>query len=270
MKGLKKTISIVAIVLVALIVLLVAGFYVFGEGMIKTAVEKAASETLGVAVTIEDIDLSILGGRFAIKGLVVSNPEGYANETLLELGEGSVVASIGSLMGEPVRISEIKLNGVQLTMEQKGLTNNVQEIIKRLPAEEEQAAEEKGKDLQVDQLEMSDINVKVKLLPVPGKADTVSLALDPIKMNDLGTKNKLSIPLLVSKIMAALATGITRQGAGVLPDDMLNAMDTTLKQSLELGKAATQEGQKLLETTGEAGKDVIEGFKGLLQPKKEQ
>jgi hypothetical protein len=203
---------------------------------------------------------------------VVKNPSGYANENLLELGQGVVNLEIGSLMSNPVKIQLIKLDGTKLTMEQKGLTNNLKEILDRLPKEDkpEPAGEEKGKDLHINKLEITNTRVTVNLLPVPGKADNVSLNIDPIVMEDLGTDKKLSTGKLVAKILGAIATGIAKQGAGLLPDDMVKGIGSAIGKTAEMGKAAAEEGKKAIENAAGAGKDALEGVKGLLGGKKEE
>jgi len=262
MKTKKIVLNFVVLPLVILLVVIAAAFFLVGTTLIKSGVEKAASTALGVPVTIKDIDLSILQGHIGIKGLIVKNPPGYANETLLELGEAVVNLDIGSLISNTVKIKLIKLDGTQMTMEQKGLTNNLKEVLDKMPKEgtaEKPAAEEKGKNLNIDKLEITNTKVRVKLLPVPGKADTMSLDIDPIIMTDLGTDKKLKTSELVAKVIGEIATGIAKQGAGLLPDDMVNGIGSSLDKAGEVGKTATQEGQK-----------AMEGIKGLFGGKKDE
>jgi len=268
MKAKKIVLNFILLPLAVLVIVLVLAFVLVGNTLIKTGIEVAGTQTLGVPVTVKHIGLSILKGQARIEGLVVKNPPGYANDTLLELGEGVVNLDIGSLMSDTIKIQLVKLDGTKLTMEQKGLTNNLKEILDRLPKEEKPAAEEKGKNLHIDKLEITNTNVKVKLLPLPGKSDTVSMNIDPIIMTDLGGDKKLRIGTLVAKVLGAMATGIAKQGAGLLPDDMVNG--SALGKTAEIGKAATKEGQKVLETTTGAGKGVVDGFKGLLGGKKSE
>jgi hypothetical protein len=270
MKAKKIILNYVVLPLIILLIVLVVAFFFVGNSLIKTGIEAAATKTLGVPVTVKSINLSILRGRVDIKGLVVKNPPGYANDTLLELDEGVVNLDIGSLMSDTVKIKLIKLDGTKLTMEQKGLTNNLKEILDRLPKEEKAQPEPKGKNLHIDRLEITNTNVRVKLLPIPGKSDTISLKLDPIVMENLGADKKLSMGTLVAKILGAMATGVAKQGAGLLPDDMVKGIGSALGGVVGLGKAATKEGQKVLETTAGAGKGVIEGVKGLLGGKKSE
>jgi hypothetical protein len=267
MKSAKKIITYAVVLIVVILLVLIVGFSLFGAGMIKTAVEKAASSTLGVPVTVKSIDLSILSGKVGIKGLVVKNPPGYANETLLELGDGVVNLDIGSLMGDTIKIQIVKLENTKLTIEQKGLTNNLNEILDKLPKGEKAATktEKPGKNLTVTKLEINKTNVNVKLLPVPGKSDTVNLNLDPIVMENLGSDSKLSVAKLVAKVMGALATGIARQGAGILPKDMVNNINSTLGSAFGQGADL---GVSTVKTTTEAGKNVVEGVKGIFGGKK--
>lgn len=262
MKTGKIFLNFVVLPLVILLVVLAAAFYLVGANLIKGGVEKAASSALGVPVTIKSINLSILQGYAGVKGLVIKNPPGYANDTLLELGEAGVNLQIGSLLSNPVNIKLVKLDGANLTVEQKGLTNNLKEVLDKMPKEgtaQKPAGQEKGKDLHIDKLEITNTKVKVKLLPLPGKSDTVSLNIDPIIMTDLGGNKPLKMSDLVAKVMSAIASGIAKQGAGLLPDDMVSGIGSSLGKAGEMGKAATQEGQK-----------AVEGLKGLFGGKKNE
>jgi hypothetical protein len=273
MKTKKIVLNFVVLPIVILLVVIIAVFHLAGTGLIKSGVEKAASSVLGVPVTIKDIDLSILQGHVGIKGLVVKNPPGYANATLLELGEAVVNLNIGSLMSDTVKIELVKLDGMKLTIEQKGLSNNLNEILDNLSKKEKQAPAEKGKELHIDHLEITNTNVLVKLLPVPGQSDTLNLKLDPIIMDNLGTDQKLNTGILTAKVIKAIATGVAKQGAGVLPETMVKGIGSSLEKSVEIGKTAAEKGKKMLEKiekTTESSKEVVEGVKGLLGGKEKE
>ena len=269
MKAVNKIVKVVVLAVVVVLVILIGSLYVFSGHLVKIGVETAATKTLGVRVDIADVDISILGGSVEIEGLIVGNPAGYEHKNLLELGQARVAANIGSMLGDTVQIREIKLDGINLVIEQKGLSNNLQEVIKAIPSGEP-GTEPSGKKLRIDELEITNVTVKAKLLPIPGKKDTVTLKLKPIRMTDLGSDDKLTVAKLTGKILLALASGVASQGAGVLPEDMTKAMKATLGKTIELGKTATEEGKKLIEEGKDAGKGIIEGFKGLLKGKKKE
>ena len=265
-----KIIKTSALALVILLIVIIVAFSAFGEQAIKKAVEKAATQALGVEVTIGDIDLSIFKGAVEIRDLVVKNPKGYAHENFIKLGFASVDVDISSLMSDTIRIESLKLDTMDLVIEQKLLTNNMQDILNSLPSKEKQKAEPSDKKLQIAELEITNIKVKAKLLPVPGKLDTIPLTLSPIKMSNLGSDDKLSIGLLTSKILVAIADGVVQQGTGILPAALTDTMRSTLDKTIGIGMTTLEEGGKILEKGVDIGSGLVEGFKGLLKPKKKK
>jgi len=271
MKNARKILRIVLLGIVVLVVVIVVVIKLFGNIALKTGIETAASKTLNVGVSIDDMDFSILGGSVGFQNLVIDNPPGYKHDKLLEVGNARIAVGIGSLLKDTVNIKEIMFDDVNVVLEQKGVTgNNLQDIIKAIPkseAEDEEKEEKPAKKLHIDKLELTNITVNAKLLPVPGKDDTITLKLNPIRMTDLGSDDKLDAAKLTAKILLAIATGVAEQGVGKLPEGMTDAMKATLSKATELGKTAAEEGKKLLEEGKDTGKELIEGFKGLLKPK---
>ncbi|MHC4122806.1 MAG: AsmA family protein [Planctomycetota bacterium] len=291
MKAVKNIVLSVVLVIVVILVLAVVGFSIFGEKAIKAGIETVATNILKVGVTLEKIDLGLLQGKVEIADLKVNNPPGYAHEKLLELGTGKVQVSIGSLLSDTVKIKEIKLDGINLAIEQKGLSNNLKDVINSLPKADEKSKEEaeEGKNVEIEELEISNVKVLAKLLPVGGKETTIPLKLPTIRMSNIGGKDeKVSTGELVKKIMVAITEKITEAGRGILPDDMLKSMGDALNNVRDIGRAALEESQKVLkeglktgkdlgesakdvgEEIKDTGKNVVEGFKGLLKPKKKE
>ena len=273
MKKIRKILLIILCVIVGLVFCIALVVQLFGNNLLKSGIETAASKTLNVAVNIDDMDFSIFGGKVGFHNLVIDNPPGYKHEKMLEVGDARIAVNIGSLMGDTVNIKDITLDNVNVVLEQRGVTsNNLQDIIKAIPKEEKTETKDEtkkaAKKLHIDNLELTNITVNAKLLPVPGKVDTVTLKLNPIRMKNLGSDEKLDVAKLTGKILLAIATGVAEQGVGLLPDELTDAMKTTLGTTVELGKAAAKEGKKLLEEGADAGKGLIEGVKGLLGPKK--
>ncbi len=267
MKAASKIISIIVLCIIVLVLVLCGVFYLSGEHLLKAGIETAGTKALGVAVEVGDVQLSIRKGMIGIRDLVVKNPPGYAHKELLVLGHGVIIADVKSLLSDVVRIRELKLENVNLTIEQKALSNNLQDVIGSLKAKKDEAGKPSGKKLRIDILEINNIKVKAKLLPVPGKADTVILNLAPIRMKNLGSDDKLDTGILVSKIMLAITEGIAEQGVGVLPEQMVETMRSTLDKTIGVGKAAAKE---ILDVGKDLGTEVIEGFKGLLKPGEEK
>ena len=273
----KKSLKIVSIILltVLLLVAVAAGVIdIFADRALKAGIEVAATKTLNVGVSVEEVDLSITRGKVGISNLIINNPPGYQYDKLLELKNAQIEVDVQSLLGDRVNIRKIRLDGVNVVLEQRGISgNNLQDVVKTISDRRKAKGESEkgGRKLHIDNLEISNVTVKAKLLPIPGRADTITLKLDPIVMTDLGGDNKLDTAELSGKILLAIAGGVADKGTGVLPKEMTSAMKLTLSKTVELGKTAAEEGKKLLEEGKDAGKELIEGFEGLLKkPRKEQ
>ena len=250
-----------------IIIAVVLAIWMIGENLVKVGVETAATKTLGVDVSVKDIDLSLFKGQLGMQGLVVCNPSGYDLKNLLELNKGNIQVTLKSLMQDTVKIDEIKLDGINLVLEQKGMTNNLQEILNNLKTETQpqpvEKGEKKGKNLEITNLEITNVKVSVKLIPIPGQTQTVDLTLSPIKMQNLGTDQKMDTGVLASKILVAITEGIAKEGAGVLPAGMVSGLSDAMKS----GTAVIEKGKELLETGKETGKEITEGLKGIFQKK---
>jgi len=270
-----KILRIAAVAVLVLILVLMIALNIYGGRIAKWGIETAGSKTLGVPVTVNNVSLSVLGGKLSLKDLVIDNPPDYQNKKLLELGSGKVAVSPGSLLSDVIKVKEISLADVNVVLEQKGLkSNNIQDIMKNIPKgeQEAQAAQEGGgKKLKIDLVELKNIRVKVKLLPIPGKDDTIPLVIPSITMTDLGSE--LTTSQLISKILVAITNGIAEQGAGILPPDMLDGLNNQLKELRNLTEGLLKDGAGLgtdiLKKGTDAGKDITEGLKGILKPKKE-
>ena len=252
----KKKMSKIVVGLLVFILILILLISIFGDIALKTGVESAGTSAMKVNVKLDDISLSMLAGKLKMNNLVVDNPEGYQNPTFLELGNAYIDLKTTSLLSDTIEIETMQFDNITLTIEQKGLTNNLKEILANLPKSEptEDKSEEKsGKNLLIKQLDINGVTVKAKLLPVPGRADNLTFELAPIHMENIGSKEDINTPELVSKILLAIAGGIAQKGKDVLPLDMVDS----------IGDELTKQGQKLLQGGIDVGAGVIEGGKDI-------
>ena len=275
MRKIPKTLSIIAVCILTLLIGTIIMINLFSGKAVKLAIETAATKTLNVKVTLDNADLSILSGKLALENLQISNPAGYQHDKLLKLKNGQISINIGSLLDDKVIVKNIKLDGVNIVLEQRGVSgNNLQDIIKQIPAGEKTKSD--SKKLHINNLEITNIKVDVKLLPIPGKIDTLTLELNDIKMQNLGSDNKLDMAKLSSKILLAITGGIAEKGAGKLPKEMLSTLSSELKRLKDISKTMLKESGKIIKAgkdTISTGKDIekaaTETLKGLFRTKKE-
>ncbi|UCE46296.1 MAG: AsmA family protein [Phycisphaerales bacterium] len=264
MKKLGKFLSIVLSVVVILIVLVILAVGLFANNALDMAIESAGTRALNVGVRVSEVDLSILRGKLGIRNLVINNPPGYQHDELLELAEGQVTVETRSLLSDVVKIKDMKLDGMDVVLEQRGVSsNNLQDIIRELPPRDKRPSEPGGKKLHVDNLEITDVEVLVKLLPVPGKVDTLTIKLAPIRMTDLGSKDDVDTAALSRKVLLAIAGKIAEQGAGLLPDEMLGSLVSELGKFSTVPDILLKTGGKLLKAGTDAGKGARDAGKSV-------
>jgi len=282
MKIIKNIIKIALLILVILIIVGVVAVTLYANKAVKWGIETAGTSALKVPVGLGKANLSILGGSLGLQNLTIENPADYKNRQFLSLKNASFKVKTSSLLSDIIEIPEIKIADVNVVVEQKGLSNNIKEILNNIssgekqPAETEKAKAEGGKKLHINNLEITGVVVKVKLLPVPGKADTIPLPLPPIRMKDLGNDGTMTTGKLVSKIIVAISQGIAESGAGILPDDILNPLKDSLKGLEQLSGKLLDAGKGLggeLKDTGKGAtekvKDLGDSLKGIIKPKEE-
>ncbi|MCH8118733.1 MAG: AsmA family protein [Planctomycetes bacterium] len=272
-----KALRVILLAILILVVIAVVAVNLFADYAVRVGIETAATKTLNVGVSVGNVDLSIMAGKLTLKNLLINNPPGYQHEKLLELKNAKIEVDVKSLLSDVVKIREIKLDGVNVVLEQRGISgNNLQDVIKTISSgqKDKDKPETSGKKLHIDVLEISNITVKVKLLPVPGKADTITLKLSPIRMTNLGGDNKLDTAALSGRILLAIANGVAEQGVGVLPKDIVDTITSTLGKTIDLGKGIIEGregiGKEIIKGTEDIGKGITEGLKSLLKPKKEE
>ena len=266
-----KIIGVIFVVIAAVVILGIMAIILFGNRALRVGIETGATKALKVDVGLEEVSLSIFRGRMSLSNLTIGNPEGYQHEKLMTLGTSKVDVNVKSLMSDTVNIEQIKFGDMSIVVEQKGLTNNLQEILDSLPKKEGKSKQEEkeevpegtaGKNLKISELEIRDVDVSVKLLPVPGRADTVTFKLAPIKMSNLGTDDKLSLAELLAKILGAIAGGVVEQGGDLLPTEMIDPLKTAVS---ERGGELIEAGVGILEGSEDAGKKVTEALQGLFE-----
>jgi hypothetical protein len=103
------------------------------------------------------------------------------------------------------------------------------------------------------------------LIPgIPGRADQVTLPPINIRLENVGTAEKIDMAGLIRKIITEISKGIADKGKDLLPTDMIGSItDELSKQGQELLKSGQDAGTELLESTKDIGKEATDAVKGI-------
>jgi hypothetical protein len=265
---------LIAVVVIIFLVVIVG--FVSIDGILKYAIKTAVKQQLNVDGSAAMVSLSIFSGNVTISNLKIGNPPGYQYKHVLEANSISVTTSIRSLLSNPVEINDVTIDGVTMVIEQKGMTNNLSDILKSMPKPQQtetKTAEpaKKGKSVHISTVDMKNLGVTAKLLPLPGKADALTLKIASIHLSNLGGE-KSSLGDVVGKIFAAISAEIVSKGAGIFPSDLTGPIQNAGKSF----ESATESIKGLLKPTNKpAGSSTDQGtqdaaskLKGLFEKKK--
>ena len=261
----KKTwLGVVFTIVVVLVVLvLIAPFII--DGILRVSIEKAIKKQLNVDASISRVHLSISSGSIEISDLKINNPPGYEYKNVLELKTIYAKADLRSLTSDTIEIGQINLDDVNVVIEQKGATSNLSDILKSMPKKPAETEETKGtapggKNAHIASVDIKNVDVTAKLLPMPGKLGTVHLRVSTLHLSDIGGK-KTTMADAVGKIFTEISAAIAAQGAGIIPGDVLGPIQDGVggasKELLKVGGDI----QKVL-------KDANNPFQGLFKKKK--
>jgi hypothetical protein len=240
----KKKLIVIGI---TLLVVLVGAVVVLGlslDKLIKRAVETAGPAITKVDVKLDGVRLSMLNGEGSLQGFALGNPAGYTSPTCIQFDSASLSLVPSSIMSDKVVIRHIRLEAPVITFEGGLKGNNLNDLLKGMPArqtspaetptDEQKPAEEPGsRKLQVDEFSLTGARVNVLIKELGGK--TTTLVLPDIKLTNLGTgpegiTSKEMTRLVLDKVVKATLQTVLESGG-----DLNKIGESALKQLEDSG-----------------------------------
>ncbi len=281
-----KNLAILAGALVAVLVVIVVIVIMSIDSIAKVAIVRGSTYALGVQTTLASADIGIVSGEFAMKGLDVANPEGFESDHFLQLGEGFLAVSLGSLREDTVEVPTLALTGIDINLEKRGGRANYKIIADNLKRFEsgdtaddgaQADAGKPGKRFVIHEIIIRDVNVTVDLVPAGGALTRLEVPIEEIRMTDVGSES-MTTAELTDRVIKMILAAIVKNGAH-LPTDLVNDLGGALAQLGDLGNMTVTETArtvvKVVEGLGEGGDEVgktigdaIEGLGGLFGQKK--
>ncbi len=271
------------LVVIVLVIVLLIGVTIYADRLVKMGVETAGTKALGVSTTLGSADISLIGGSVGLKDFKVANPQGYQTPQMLQAGQLLTSVDLNTVFSDTIRVRQIILSDIELTIEQKGFTSNVQELINAIKAKQQPGAEKpqsddlSGKKLVVDRIEINNASARVKL-PLTGQQDVLTIKLAPIVLENVSPENKAALSVtVIQKVLLALVDGAVQAGGGVIPSDLLKGLEGSLGEMEQLlGGFMDETGRQLQDVGDTFKKDVDdlqktgEGLLNILGDKKEE
>jgi hypothetical protein len=250
MKKRNVVLSIVGSVLALLVVAVLVAWAMI-DSLAKQAVQEGGQYALGVPTKVNSVNLSLLGGSLQMETLGVGNPAGYSSPHLMRAGRFHLALSPGSVFSDTVVVPVFELDGLDVNIEPKTLTNNIAVVLDHLKklggessaAHQPQAPAPKekpsGKKVRVDKVVIRNVVAHV-ILPIPAVKPLV-VKVPAIELNNVSSDSGISIDQLIGRLVPAVLASILESGKGIIPQDLLASLNTDLANTVNaIGGQAAQ------------------------------
>ena len=274
--------KLIVIVVVAVLGLLIAGLIAI-DSIARVGIEVVATKVLGVQTTVRGTRLALLGGTSAVTGLDVANPKGYTDPLFVSLGEASLTARLPELMSDQVRVRQVTVSDLTLTLEKDASGKlNSDRISDNLPSTGEQKADAskpsagKSRTIVVNELRIERVKVRLRDL-VGGKKGVVEANLPDIVLKDVKSDGSVDVlasqvsGVVIGSVLQAVVTsnieGLSSEVAGGIRDSLKNCTDalpSDLRGPVEsirgnVGEALDKAGAEIQKGVGEALQGIFGG-----------
>ena len=229
----KKWILRVVIGVVLLVVVIVVGALLTIDSLAKTAVEKGSEHALGVRTTLDSMSVGLVRGHVGMSGLEVANPEGFQTPHLLQSGQFELEVRPGSLLSDTVEVPLLRLDGLDLNVEQQLAGSNVQRILehlKRFGGGPRDEPAEPGKKVQLDRVVIRNVTARFTMLPGLGDEGVIAVDVPEIELTHVTSENAggVAIGEIVARVLPAILAAVFEEAQGQVPGSFLGDLDSQL------------------------------------------
>ena len=249
---------LVLIGVLGVIAILIVGLSL--NALVKIGVETMGPKVVGVPVTLEDVDLSLLSGgtamRASLNQLLIKNPEGYETAHAFSFPNIQIEVDRSSVLTDTIIVEEVLIVGPDITFEGSLLGSNLSDILDNVKrntrsrsddeAEEKEGTheEESERDVHVKKVSVKDAKITLSLFG--GPSETIQVPLPDFELRDIGNPSGgTSLQQVSAKIFEAMYAAIIKT---VVKSEKLipKAFEPLSRATKDLGKAAEKVGRELL------------------------
>ncbi len=272
-----KFVKRLLVFILVLIVLALAALFFFAGPIVKSAVVKSGPAVMGVPVSVDKVDISLLKGDVLLQNLVIGNPKGFKTEHLFKMGRLAVKLDMSSLTKDTIIIEKIHVEQPEITYERGLLDSNLSALMKNMesagPGEGKPAAAEKkpepeaapGKKVVIKDFLLADGTINVSATIAGGAA--VPLPMPELRLANVGEdSNGASVKQITTIILQSVLSLVTKTvtGSADLLGKGVKAVGGTALEGVEkVGGAVGKVGGTAIEGAGAVGGAAVEGAKAV-------
>lgn len=255
-----STRRIAGLALLALAAVVVVGMMVV-DGVVRSALEDSLTETFGTEASVESVDVGVFSGDVTAEGFVIANPEGFESPRFAALARTRMSADLLDLLGDPVVVRRVVLEGLELNLEREGATANFVPVLES--AKQQRAADESGeKRYRIDEVVVRNTVARARL-GADGREETVEVP--EIRLTDVGSgETGETLGQIAGAVLeAALRGALSRSGglpggvSGLLRGELGGLGE--MPGQLDVGPAGEDEDGGAVDRARDAVEDALPG-----------
>jgi hypothetical protein len=184
----KKNILIIAGIVALVVIVGVWQLLANLDSIVAGVIEESGSEVLKTDVSVSGVSIDLKGGKAAIAGMTIANPDGYSNALLFEMEDIAVDLDLNSLNEDVLVINAIRIKNPKINFE--GTADggsNMQTLMENINSSASESNSETKSDellMIINNFELSGAQVKAISEMKPGEPTEINLP--PIKMSGIG------------------------------------------------------------------------------------
>jgi hypothetical protein len=240
-----KTFIKIAAVLIVLVIIAFVALFAFGasqlNNIVKATIERGGTYATQTTTTVDDVDLGVFEGTFAMNGLTIDNPEGFSSEHFFKLASTDVQVDIQSINTPVISVPTVNFNGIDIILDKGQDPSNYNTILnslKRFESSDANAdpANEGGKKVTVDSLKLNNIDIRVANMPgVSLLTGDIAIQIPSIELKDIGKDKPMTAAEITNLVIKTVLTAAVEAGGGILPTDILGELGNGLSGLSSLG-----------------------------------
>jgi hypothetical protein len=246
--------------LISVMVAAFVGISLYLNAIVVNAVETFGSKYLGVNVTLDDADISLLSGHIALNGLVVGSPKGFQASHTFHFDEVRVALDMGSLASNVVKVYTITITRPHVVYEVGPNGTNIKAIQAHVAQQEHSAekpvSQNKSVDSKVDgkpvkRVEIDKVTISDGVVESSIAVINASVKLPDITLTNIGKDGQeMSFVEVTTLVVKTVVKQITRL-------NLKNLLDMTAGQLENVVGGVINNG------VGDAVKGVSNSLKGM-------
>jgi hypothetical protein len=252
--------KIILWLVVGVLVLIVIGVVAVGfslDKIVKTGIETVGPKITQTKLTVDSVNLSLLGGSAGINGLVVGNPDGFKTAQAISVGKAAVSIVPRSIMADKIIIHSVEVHAAEITFEGNPFgANNLKKILDNVnemaganasaKPETNAAGKSTGasKKLQVDDFLIAGAKVRAAVTGIPGvEVKEITVTIPDIHFSNLGQGPEgITAAELTRKVLQQVSTETIKVVADSAKNLLGGAANTILSGVTNNGQKAVTEG----------------------------